>query len=562
MKNNRKQLLFIFIFAVLMMIPVMKNVYYGGHDTGFHVANIDALTDEISLKNLNLFPSAVVPKVANNFGYGTRIFYPPVPHMTAAYVNLAIRPFGLDTLEAMRITQFLVFFLSGITFYYLGLKVFKNKTIALIGSFFYMTMPYHLSEVFIRDAFSEMFIPIAIPMIVFGLLELVEGNKRKFYWLFTAGYVLSIFSHMAMSIYLTIMLLITFFIIYRKQIFKRDRLLALCISGAMILLITAPFTVQMAEHKLFGTYAVFVPHYMTGSGGLQFSTLKLTQYIDFFKPIGWGNIRFTLMLFQYILIICAFIFHKKLTFFKENEQNKKMAKFFIVFTLLALYMTSELCLWYFTPTLLDTLQFPWRLAIYFAFGGSFLACFWFTTMTKKPYFNKMMIGFAALTLIGSYLYTAAPSSNKVSLEKLNYNDGMGWQQEYIPINTNSYRDYFYNRDQLIHITNGKADVRILENPVPDMDFTVANIEGEITIELPRLYYLGYRLTKDGKTIPINENEKGFIGAKITEAGNYQLRYPNTTLQHIACGVSVLTIVSGCTVAFLTRKKKGKKHEKN
>lgn len=123
--------------------------------------------------------------MANGLGYGTRFFYPPLPHLTAAYITKFLGIFGIGYITfGMRITQWLCFLASGITFFHLAIKIFKTEKTATILSVFYMIAPYHLSQVFIREAFSELFIPIAIPLIILGLLYLCENDYKKFLFCF------------------------------------------------------------------------------------------------------------------------------------------------------------------------------------------------------------------------------------------------------------------------------------------------------------------------------------------------------------------------------------------
>lgn len=180
---KKKYILAIFIFSIIIMIIGGCNGYIKGHDADFHAANISAISEKISLENLLV--QEPLSKIAGDFGYGSRFFYPPLPHMMASYIVKILDVFGIDSISlGMRITEGMCFFASGITFFYLALKLFKNEKTALVLSFLYMAIPYHLTQVFIRDAFSEMFIPIAIPLIILGLLYLVENNYKNFLYCF------------------------------------------------------------------------------------------------------------------------------------------------------------------------------------------------------------------------------------------------------------------------------------------------------------------------------------------------------------------------------------------
>ena len=156
MKKKIKFILAIFIISIIIMLIDVHNGYIKGHDTDFHLATITAIVDQLSWDNLTV--QEPLKYIANNLGYGTRFFYPPIPHLTAAYITKILSIFNVENVAiGMRITQWITLFASGVTFYLLGEKIFKNKKIAMLLSLFYMTAPYHLAEIFVRDAFSETF---------------------------------------------------------------------------------------------------------------------------------------------------------------------------------------------------------------------------------------------------------------------------------------------------------------------------------------------------------------------------------------------------------------------
>lgn len=178
-KNITKVICIIFIFSIVIMLIDLPNGYIKGHDTDFHFPAITAIAEKLSWNNLIV--QEPLKYIGNNFGYGTRFFYPPLPHLTAAYITKMLTVFNINNVAiGMRITQWLTIFLSGVAFYFLGEKLFKSKKISVLLSLFYMTAPYHLAQIFIRDSFSEMFIPIAIPLIVLGLLHLTEKKYKSF----------------------------------------------------------------------------------------------------------------------------------------------------------------------------------------------------------------------------------------------------------------------------------------------------------------------------------------------------------------------------------------------
>lgn len=71
------------------------------------------------------------------------------------------------------------------------------------------------------------------------------------FWCYSCGgYVIAIFSHIAMTIFLTIIILLTFFTVYFKQVFTKKNIAYLLIASALILLFTAAFWMPLLEMKL------------------------------------------------------------------------------------------------------------------------------------------------------------------------------------------------------------------------------------------------------------------------------------------------------------------------
>ncbi len=520
-------IIIIFIFSLIIMFPVMKQQYYKGHDTFFHVANINALQNQITLTN----PLAKEPlaKIANDFGYGTRLFYPPLPHLTGAYLTKIFE----NVKTGMKLTAWLTFFLSGISLFLLANKIFKNKKLSLLGACFYMTSPYHLSEIFIRDAFSEMFIPIAIPLIILGLLELIDRNYSKFYLYFVLGYTLAIFSHLAMSIYFTIMLLLTFFPLYRKTILTKQNIKKLLWASVLILLITSPFWLTLLEIKQSTEYAIFIPYYITAKGDLLKSAINPLIYLDFTLPHTYDFIRYHLQ-----LTVTIFFFLGTYNWLKEKKRKDKT--FLLLFTILALIMTTKLWPWYYTPDLLQTLQFPWRLCLYVAFGASLVALIPLKKIETTKYFNFLIMVLIGISLIGSLYYTYHVDNETVDLNQINYNLGMGNQEEYLPGKVVKNYEYYKERSHDILIKDQEATISNIKDEVPNLSFDIKT-EKETTIELPRLYYIGYELKCAEKIMPLSESDQGFLEATITTSGTCHLKYPGPKsyiISKILCGLTL------------------------
>ena len=547
MKKKIKFILAIFIFSIIIMLIDVHNGYIKGHDTDFHLATITAIVDQLSWDNLTV--QEPLKYIANNLGYGTRFFYPPIPHLTAAYITKILSIFNVGNVAiGMRITQWITLFASGVTFYLLGEKIFKNKKIAMLLSLFYMTAPYHLAEIFVRDAFSEIFIPVAIPLIVLGLLYLIENNHKRFFLCFVGGYTLAIYSHLAMTIYFTLMLLVTFFVVYFKQIFTKKNIVYLIKASGLILLLTASFWMPLLEIKLMGSYGIFMPNYMTGKGGLKYSTISIGELFAFNREIDFHFIRYNLQLFVTIMFFISLFFVIKKKLWKE-----KVWIFLLIFTVLSVIMITNLFPWYYIPDILQALQFPWRLVIYIAFGAILIAGICLKQVENKKCFNIICCILLLFTLIGTYVNIDHLEESQIDIHNINNPKSMGNEKEYLPEKALKNIDYFNNRNNDIIIKSGTGKIIKKIDNVPDLTFEV-NTSETIVIELPRIYYMGYQLEGNGQKIELTESDNGFLQATIQQSGTYTLTYEKTTIMKLANILNLGTVIVLVGMAIIKKKK--------
>lgn len=203
MSSNKKNILIILFVAVIVMLPLLINKDYPiSDDSDFHIANITSTIETMD----DFVPDDILPNLFGNYGVGVRQFYPILGHTFIAYFSKITT---IDVMTSLKITHTIVLFLSGLTMYYFALHLCKNKKYALFSSIIYMLFPYHLSEIYIRDALGESLLFIFLPMILNGLSYLFE-DKKKFYFLFCLGYIGGMLSHLTLMVYFTA-LIIPFF---------------------------------------------------------------------------------------------------------------------------------------------------------------------------------------------------------------------------------------------------------------------------------------------------------------------------------------------------------------
>ncbi len=525
MKKHIKYLLIIFLLSIISMMPMLSETHILGHDTNFHVANINAIHESI---DEHFIPSKILDKVGNNFGYATNIFYPPLPHTSTAYLTKLTSPFGFDTLDTLAVVYFLITFISAIEVYFLAEKISHKKIVALTSSIIFLLMPYRLGDMIVRGALNECFTFLFIPLVLLSLFNLIDDKPKAFFLQFVIGYTGLFYSHLVITLYFTLFLM-PFILIYFKKLWQKENRKLAITAIITVTLFILPILVPLLEHKIMGNYLVFAENYLSGLNFLQAYNNTLLEYIQVLDDYSWAVPKFINMLVILLFVISTILL------IKDKKKEKKIT-FLYWFSFLAFFLSLNIFPWQWMPEFMYMIQFAWRTETMLVISLSVLAPLCLTYLTK----DKVQL-YTSIITIAAIVLTTIPFLEKLSTHTyltesdVNPNLAMGHQQEYLPVNTYNNIDYFNNRGHEIKKTNGNCDIQILSDKIPELSFEVSNANGNVTIELPRLFYFGYHLTgeKGTYTLSLQENENGFLEATIRGNGTYHLTYTGTILDKIA-----------------------------
>ena len=535
----------IFLFSLFVFSPLFFS-YIFGDDSTFHAANV-------AVRGSNLFYafSKIVPKIGNDLGYGIGIFYPILPHLVGGLILNVISIFGFGEFAALKIVKFLIIFCSGITMYVFATKLFKDKLHGMVASLFYLSSSYFFVDLYSRDALNESAVFVFMPLIFLGIYYLfIENNHFNFYVCFVLGYVGMMYSHLVISVWFTL-IFILFLLLFVKKIIKKNYIIPLIIAALLILILTSPFTVLLIQHMLNGEYVIFDIQRPFLS-----STLKLKQFFVQISNIT-SNHNYLFVNFNIVVILLSIISLFKLFTKKIPLYRRKFIIGFLLICLIGMFLVCNDTIWYYTPDFLNSIQFPWRACTFVTLGISL-----FATESLDVFYNlfkKKFIPVATLLIIiilSANVYYNIQNIQRISDISYNINDGMGWDREYLPTETVKHIQYFINRkDDEIKINKGIGDVMIINNDVPNMVFEVTNVKKPITLELPRLYYLGYKVVdENGNNIDYFKNDNGFISIEINKNGKYSVSYLGTFAYQLSVALCILTLGICAIILFFKYKK--------
>lgn len=536
-KKNLYYYLFIFLFTFTYFYFYMGDVYYVGDDTIFHTSNILVMADKISL----FYPVSlkIVPTLVNNLGYGVNIFYPSFPHIVGSYIYKFLSLFGFGIAFAMKVIHFMVIFLSGAFMYHYVYKVFGNRKQALLSSIMYQSMPYLFTDVFMRGAFNESFLFMYLPLIFLSFHYLfTEDNVYKFYLFFIIGYSLFIYSHLVLSVYLTI-LLIPFLLVFYRKFFTKKVMTRLVIASGLVLLVTSNFWVPLVSHHLLENYYILTLKYYDSLD------VKVTSILYYFFPLKFLKLRPGYYLLFFISPLCLFFMfcnyflkYKKMI---KKEHFKVLLGLFL-FMIISIVLASSSLVWKFVPNLLKNIQFAWRLSLFVAFGAAVIGGYGIRLFHGKIEKVFLVISIIFFGFSNYYLTSKLFYQDIDGIEFLKDSCcSLQWSYEYLP-NVAKYNSlYLYNKRVDLNIPDHLY--KIIVNDVPNMKFEIFDIEDEVTIEFPRIYYLGYVLTNEfGEKIDLYQNSFGLLSCDIKSDGIYELKYKGTILDRGARVFSIITIL--------------------
>ena len=542
MKSKQNHLLYIiglFFIAFLVMVLFFIRSYHAGHDTKFHVANV--LTIEEQVLEGRVLTSPILDKIGYGLGYGTRLFYPPLAHTVTAYLSFVLSHIHFTVLDSFRFVHLLLLFFSGVTMYFLSYRLSKSQKIAFFSSVIYMSFPYHISDIYVRDSLAECFIYSFLPMILSSVYELLEGNVKKFYPLFIVGYVGGVLSHFTLMIYFTLLLLV-FLLVSRKQVFQKKFLVPFFLASISVLGIVSFFLSSLIESRLLVDYVVFESGEMTKR--IFKTALYPFEYLNVIPSLQ-SDIKFYFPIILLLLMLVTFVRRKQISF-------PKYTKNFLIFGFVAFFLSTKLFPWKLVPNIFQMIQFPWRFEIFVGLIVSLFAPLCLKSRNSKPLSILLLLIF----LISSYHAIASPSEEIMQLDNIWWNGGMGWQKEYLPIVAKQNTDYLKKKKQTISFVEGEGEYKILENQVPNLVVQI-DVEGDSIIELPRIYYPGYQLTsKKGKKVPIQMSEYGLLQAEISNDDIYTLKYTGTFLNRTTRKLSVIILTLnflGYSIYYYKRK---------
>ncbi|CCZ17943.1 putative uncharacterized protein [Clostridium sp. CAG:780] len=536
----------IIIASIIISIPLANkslNIY---RDDGIqHICRI--IGTEQTLADKQFLPM-IMSNLCNNFGYSWNIFYSPL----TAYMSVVLRIFNFSYVNCLKLCMFVIVLLSGLTMYKLTLRITKNKKLATLASIIYILAPYRITDMYIRTALAELASFIFIPIVFEGLYIIVNEEKKSYKLaLGAAGLILT---HQVIAMY-TVIICFAYLIVFFKKLKSKTVLKNVGVNLLFCILMTSFYWVGLLQHYFSTSYEVFVPGRMEREEVLIFYKAKFSQL---FITSSEQTMIYAIGLLSVIGLVLTPIAYKKIP-----EEYKKTYMFFLITGIVLIGMTLKIFPFEKLPQALTMLQFTFRLFTFTSFFFAFVVATNFAILIK----NFKTLDIVVLLTISILLLVPYKSKLDFNLKdneerlingvRITENTGRVHagmaSMEYLPTKAFKNLKYIANRkDEVIVLDNNEAVISDYTKQASNMNCKISNINKETTIELPYIYYLGYRVYADGQEIKYTESDNGFIQINIAKDSQIKVKYLGTNEMLISYAVS---IISFATIIVLNHKNK-------
>jgi len=559
------------ILTIILTIPAFiwflkPGQYYNMHDD---MQVIRQLQLEKCLIDGQI-PCRWSPDLGYGYGYPLFNFYPPLPYI----VGQVFRTLGFSFIATVKLAAIAQILFSSLAMYLLASSIFGPLGGSL-AALFLTYAPYHAVNIYVRGAMNEAWASVFFPLIFYFSMLLIQKDKKIFGIL---GLGLSftglLLSHNPMA--LTFVSFLSVWIIYwlltnpKNKIKKSVK--SLLISGLLVIGLSSFYTLPVLfETKYVQINNMFENYYHY--------SVHFVSYFQLFFSNFWGDgssvwgtedkMSFMIGYLHWIIPLLTSIYFA-LHFIKKKKLTKLqyLTLILILLGFFSAFMTHQKSLLIWTViSPIQKVQFPWRFLNHTVFLLSLSVAYLAVFIKKMSIIKKQL--FYSFTIVILFLLNLNyfhPLVQGPITDEQKFS-GQAWTNlvtsgitDYLPKTSPKAPQSAANFvvDEISPVNS--AQVSGLKKGT-DWLFFNANVIDKSTITIAQIYYPGFQITDNNKTIKFKTDpEYGRMQIELSP-GYHQIyvKLQNTPIRLISNYISFLTWLS--LLIFLTYQLYGKIHQR-
>ena len=534
MKTVKKSfyIMVIAIVTIFLAIPLFRNNFNCYIDEGIHYIARSFVSSQEGIF------SKVIPEFANGFGYTWSLF---TGNLSIIILSLTYLIFK-DIIFAYKLCTVLILFLSGVTMFCFVNKISENKNIGLLSAGIYMLLPYHLTEIFVRNAFAEQIALLLMPLVFLGAYYLVNNEKKHYY--FVIAISLLFFTDTALAV-ISLVISLIYILINFNSLKVNGCKQKLLLNLALIFTITSALWLPYMEANINSNYKVNEPtedelkEFEEEAISIRklFVTAKGEKYVFEIGP---------LLIVIFALTPMAIVAIKK--------EYRKDYIFYLLLCILCFWLATKYFPWKIFSSVFVKLGAPWRFLSFANFFLTIICALNMGAIVKNLKFREVLI-LLAVTLIYVIFLNGyiQKTENLTKIEDLSLGNLSGKSEEisaginrgeYLPINAYEKRFYIATREQKMYALSGKAIIEEEKKEGLKYSAKVQTVNEKTEFELPYIYYPGYTIKSDGMNLEKHETENGFLGffMEANDSGKIEVSYEGTKIEKFANFISIISVL--------------------
>lgn len=521
-------------------LPLFTDYLLTGADMTFHLLRIEGVKDGLISGQ---FPVRLQPNWLQGHGYAAGIFYCDL----LLYLPAFLRIMGMTVQGAYKCYKLSVNIATCLISWYSFKKMSGSNKIGLFGSFLYTFYIVRMVFIYAVDGVGQYTAMAFLPLVVYGFYRIFtedrDGPGEKYSFIPLALGISGVLSSHVLSCEILLFFILLFCAVYFRKLFRKDIFKQLCKAAVTVVLLNlwylVPFVDYMlsmdlavtkggAAYKQIQTWGMYIPQLFEpfpvgGQSG------ALPAESGMVGETGYGiGLGLTAGLFL-ILFLLTVVRKPPLKMDEEGGTFQKIGgkagKTVLIFGLLSMWMATIYFPWdrlakcgALLRQLIATLQFPYRML---AFSGVFLVaacCFAVHDLKilkdagklRPAFFYGIVLVIGAGHLLTAVYFNNTAFTGSSGLFRLYDETAMGNSYisggEYVLLGTDTgkltYKGPVCSEGIALNSYEKKGCyVRL------DCD---CGEQGQY-IELPLLYYKGYRAKESGgEILPVACGENNVV----------------------------------------------------
>ena len=493
-RQNRRDAMILVCAAAFACMPLLWRGVFDGHDLLFHLNRIEGIAS--GLRN-GQFPVRIHSSTLLGYGYAAPEFYPEL----FLYVPAVLRNLGVSLSASVRVFEACINLATALACYLCVRSLMRSRRAAVGASVLYTLCIYRLVNLYTRATLGESLAMIFFPVVLLGLYEVLRRDEKR--WpLLALGMTGVCMSHLLSTLFCAAFCALAAVLSVKKLFAEKRRILAILLAAGVTALCGLWFYVPMMQYTADGISTsvvlnaaenVHVPgSFLVGFAG----DAGADAPEDFAYTIG-------VVPGLAMLLGCALLLVRRYAAGREafKAENDRLSLALLGLGTFALLLSTDFFPWAFLcslrkpfSTFFMQMQFPWRFVSIAAPMLSVSAAWGYLREEKDAKIG--MAALIALCVVFSGYTMQTMVQQEAPLQKETYTDTRIEQFEYTYLGTEKTAlkvgDVRTNPE-------GHCDVLAYEKRGTEITAKVRTEGACMYVELPLLYYPGYRAEMNGET---------------------------------------------------------------